>query len=57
MRIAEIITVAAIVMAGITIMIDMARPDRLLNLFVQTDEWITKILRVIQRNSLIILGR
>ncbi|MBT8273205.1 MAG: polysulfide reductase NrfD, partial [Bacteroidia bacterium] len=33
-RIAEIITVAAIVMAGITIMIDMARPDRLLNLFV-----------------------
>lgn len=32
-RIAEIITLAAIVMAGITIMIDMARPDRLLNLF------------------------
>ena len=32
-RIAEIISVAAIVMAGITIMIDMARPDRLLNLF------------------------
>jgi Ni/Fe-hydrogenase subunit HybB-like protein len=33
-RIAEIIAVSAIVMAGITIMIDMARPDRLLNLFV-----------------------
>ncbi|MBT8180570.1 MAG: polysulfide reductase NrfD [Eudoraea sp.] len=33
-RIAEIITVASIVMAGITIIIDMARPDRLLNLFV-----------------------
>lgn len=33
-RIAEIIAVAAIVMAGITIMIDMARPDRLLNLFI-----------------------
>ena len=33
-RIAEIITVAAIVMAGITIVIDMARPDRLLNLFI-----------------------
>jgi molybdopterin-containing oxidoreductase family membrane subunit len=33
-RIAEIISVAAIVMAGITIMIDMARPDRLLNLFI-----------------------
>jgi Ni/Fe-hydrogenase subunit HybB-like protein len=33
-RIAEIITLAAITMAGITIMIDMARPDRLLNLFV-----------------------
>ena len=33
-RIAEIISVAAIIMAGITIMIDMARPDRLLNLFV-----------------------
>lgn len=32
-RIAEIITLAAIVMAGITIIIDMARPDRLLNLF------------------------
>lgn len=33
-RIAEIIAVAAIIMAGITIMIDMARPDRLLNLFI-----------------------
>ncbi len=33
-RIAEIIAVASIIMAGITIMIDMARPDRLLNLFV-----------------------
>ncbi|NOR28583.1 MAG: polysulfide reductase [Lutibacter sp.] len=33
-RIAEIISLAAIVMAGITIMIDMARPDRLLNLFI-----------------------
>ena len=33
-RIAEIISVAAIVMAGITIMIDMGRPDRLLNLFI-----------------------
>lgn len=33
-RIAEIITVAAIIMAGITIIIDMARPDRLLNLFI-----------------------
>ncbi len=33
-RIAEIIAVAAIVMAGITIMIDMARPDRILNLFI-----------------------
>jgi molybdopterin-containing oxidoreductase family membrane subunit len=33
-RIAEIITFAAICMAGITIMIDMARPDRLINLFV-----------------------
>lgn len=33
-RIAEIITLAAIIMAGITIMIDMARPDRLLNLFI-----------------------
>jgi Ni/Fe-hydrogenase subunit HybB-like protein len=33
-RIAEIISVAAIIMAGITIMIDMGRPDRLLNLFI-----------------------
>lgn len=33
-RIAEIIAVSSIIMAGITIMIDMARPDRLLNLFV-----------------------
>ena len=33
-RIAEIISVAAIVMAGLTIMIDMGRPDRLLNLFI-----------------------
>jgi molybdopterin-containing oxidoreductase family membrane subunit len=33
-RIAEIIAVAAIIMAGITIMIDMGRPDRLLNLFI-----------------------
>jgi len=33
-RIAEIISVACIIMAGITIIIDMARPDRLLNLFV-----------------------
>jgi len=33
-RIAEIISLAAIVMAGITIMIDMARPDRLLHLFI-----------------------
>lgn len=32
-RIAEIISLAAIVMAGLTIMIDMGRPDRLLNLF------------------------
>lgn len=32
-RIAEIITLASIVMAGLTIMIDMGRPDRLLNLF------------------------
>ncbi len=32
-RIAEIISLAAIMMAGITIIIDMARPDRLLNLF------------------------
>lgn len=33
-RIAEIITLASIIMAGITITIDMARPDRLLNLFI-----------------------
>jgi len=33
-RIAEIISVAAIIMAGLTIMIDMGRPDRLLNLFI-----------------------
>ena len=33
-RIAEIIALASIIMAGITIMIDMARPDRLLNLFI-----------------------
>ena len=33
-RIAEIITFASIVMAGLTIMIDMGRPDRLLNLFI-----------------------
>ncbi len=33
-RIAEIISLAAIIMAGITIMIDMGRPDRLLNLFI-----------------------
>lgn len=32
-RIAEIIAVAAIIMAGITIIIDMGRPDRLYNLF------------------------
>lgn len=32
-RIAEIIAVAAILMAGITIIIDMGRPDRMLNLF------------------------
>ncbi len=32
-RIAEIITLASIIMAGITIMIDMGRPDRMLNLF------------------------
>ena len=32
-RIAEIISLSAIVMAGLTIMIDMGRPDRLLNLF------------------------
>ncbi len=33
-RIAEIITLACIIMAGITITLDIARPDRLLNLFV-----------------------
>ena len=33
-RIAEIISVAAIIMAGLTIMIDMGRPDRLMNLFI-----------------------
>ena len=33
-RIAEIISVSAIIMAGITITIDMGRPDRLLNLFI-----------------------
>lgn len=33
-RIAEIIALASIIMAGITIMIDMGRPDRLLNLFI-----------------------
>ncbi len=33
-RIAEIISLAAIIMAGLTIMIDMGRPDRLLNLFI-----------------------
>lgn len=32
-RIAEIIAVAAIIMAGITIIIDMGRPDRMMNLF------------------------
>ena len=33
-RLAEIVALACIVMAGITIIIDMARPDRMLNLFV-----------------------
>ncbi|MBL4938795.1 MAG: polysulfide reductase NrfD [Lutibacter sp.] len=33
-RIAEIITLASIMMAGVTIMIDMGRPDRMLNLFI-----------------------
>ena len=33
-RIAEIIAFAAITMAGITIILDMGRPDRLLNLFI-----------------------
>ena len=32
-RIAEIITLACIIMAGITITLDMARPDRVMNLF------------------------
>lgn len=32
-RIAEIIAVAAIIMAGIAIIIDMGRPDRMYNLF------------------------
>jgi len=32
-RISEIIAVAAIIMAGLTIIIDMGRPDRLFNLF------------------------
>jgi molybdopterin-containing oxidoreductase family membrane subunit len=32
-RIAEIIAVAAIIMGGLTIIIDMGRPDRILNLF------------------------
>ena len=33
-RLAEIVALACIIMAGITIMIDMARPDRILNLFI-----------------------
>ncbi|MCO5725419.1 NrfD/PsrC family molybdoenzyme membrane anchor subunit [Robiginitalea marina] len=33
-RVAEIVAVACIIMAGITIIIDMARPDRMLNLFI-----------------------
>ena len=33
-RIAEIIALAAIIMAGVTIILDMGRPDRLLNLFI-----------------------
>ena len=33
-RIAEIIALASIIMAGVTIMIDMGRPDRLLYLFI-----------------------
>ncbi len=33
-RIAEIIAFAAILMAGVTIILDMGRPDRLLNLFI-----------------------
>ena len=32
-RIAEIIAVASIIMAGIVIIVDMGRPDRILNLF------------------------
>ncbi|MGA9239294.1 NrfD/PsrC family molybdoenzyme membrane anchor subunit, partial [Robiginitalea sp.] len=32
-RLAEIVALACIIMAGITIIIDMARPDRMLNLF------------------------
>ncbi len=35
-RIAEIIAVAAIIMAGITIIIDMGRPDRVYNLFLHS---------------------
>lgn len=33
-RLAEIVGLACIIMAGITIIIDMARPDRMLNLFI-----------------------
>ncbi len=33
-RISEIIAVAAIIMAGLTIIVDMGRPDRLMNLFI-----------------------
>ncbi len=33
-RISEIIAVAAIIMGGLTIIIDMGRPDRILNLFI-----------------------
>ena len=33
-RLAEIVALACIIMAGITIVIDMARPDRMLNLFI-----------------------
>ena len=33
-RIAEIISLACIIMAGLTIIIDMGRPDRMLNLFI-----------------------
>jgi molybdopterin-containing oxidoreductase family membrane subunit len=33
-RLAEIVALACIIMAGITIIIDMARPDRMLNLFI-----------------------